>query len=173
MKTQAPQKQTKCGNPPISKVEILAETVAWRSNCKVSGSTEGGSTSDKFRIGGGGSGVIVIVTGKIIFVRGANTAMKINSAIAGDSETGRRNSLLGSGRRWSNFMLLKPGSRVKTFGGKSKMHDMQRRHAPLWSPQSSNNKFILTYSPDGCGLATMLRNTYLNADSPRDQWQTC
>ena len=36
---------------------------------------------------------------KSIFVRGANTAMKINGGIAGDSETGRKHSRLGSGQR--------------------------------------------------------------------------
>ena len=52
------------GNPPISKVKILAETAAWRNNWKVAGITEGGSTPDKCRIGGGSSGVIVSVTGR-------------------------------------------------------------------------------------------------------------
>ena len=55
------------GNPPISKKLILAETADLRNNFKVAWSTEGGSTSDKFRIGGGSRGVIFNVTGRKLF----------------------------------------------------------------------------------------------------------
>ena len=91
-----------------------------------------------------------------IFVRGTNTAMKINAAIAGYSITG----------------VLKPGSRFKKIGSKSKRHVMHRRCAPLCSSQSRNTKLTLTDIPAGCGLGTMLRKTYENADSPTDRWQT-
>ena len=57
----------------------------------MSGSTESGSTSDKCRIVGDSRGVIVSVTGqKIFYMRGVNTAMKMNGTIAGDSTTGRK-----------------------------------------------------------------------------------
>ena len=56
----------------------------------MAGSTEGGNTPDKYSIGGFRSGVIVSVTVQKIFVQVANTAMNINGAIAGDSETGRK-----------------------------------------------------------------------------------
>ena len=85
------------GNPPISKIEILAKTAAWRNNWKVARSTEGGSTPYKCMIGGGSSGVIVIVTGWKIFVKVASTAMKTNAAIAGDSATGQKKF---TARKW-------------------------------------------------------------------------
>ena len=55
------------GNPPISKVESLVDTAALRNNWKVYGSTEGDSTSDKCRIGGGSISFIVSVTGQNLF----------------------------------------------------------------------------------------------------------
>ena len=54
------------------------------------GSTEGGSTPDKYRIGGGSRGIIVSVTVRKIFLQGANTAIKMNGAIVGDSATRRK-----------------------------------------------------------------------------------
>ena len=78
-----------CGHPPISKVEGLSETAAWRENWQMTGSTEVGSTSDKWGISGGSGDINVSVTGQKQIVQGENTAMKMNSAIAGDSATGR------------------------------------------------------------------------------------
>ena len=60
-------------------------------------STEGGITSDKCGIIVDRGGVTVSVTGQIIFVRGSNTQMKMNGAIAGDSET-RQNKC--TSRQW-------------------------------------------------------------------------
>ena len=51
------------------------------------GGTEGGRTSDKFRVSGVSGGVNVSVTGQKLFVQVANTAMKMNDAIAGNSTT--------------------------------------------------------------------------------------
>ena len=48
---------------------------------------------------------------------------------------------------------------------------IQRRCAPLWSPQLRNNRLTLTGSPARCGLATISRNTSGNSDLPTDQWQ--
>ena len=50
----------------------------------MAGSTEGDITSDKCRISGDSSGV------ENLFVRGANTVMKTNGTIEGDSETRRK-----------------------------------------------------------------------------------
>ena len=61
----------------------------------MSRSTEGDNTPDKYRIGGGSSGVIVSVIGQKIFVRGANTAMKTNVAITGDVSTGQKKFTTG------------------------------------------------------------------------------
>ena len=54
------------------------------------GITEGSSTSDKCRISGGSGGFNVSVIDQKLFVWGANTAMKMNGAIAGDSATVRK-----------------------------------------------------------------------------------
>ena len=69
------------------------------------------------------------------------------------------------------FVALKPGSRLKTFGGKSKTLVMQRKCVLLWSRQSSNNKLTLTENSARCGMATMLRKTYGYSDSPTDRWK--
>ena len=61
-------------------------------------STEGGSTPDKCRICSGISGIVVSVTGQKIFVRGANTIMKMNVDIAGDSATGNNKFIA---RQWT------------------------------------------------------------------------
>ena len=71
-----------------------------------------------------------------------------------------------------NFMVLKPGSRFKTFGSKPKRLVIQRSCAPLWSLLSRNNKLMLIDSPDEYGLATMSQKTAGNADAPTDRWQT-
>ena len=64
----------------------------------MAGSTEGGRTPDKFRVGGGSSDVIFGVTGQNLFVGGENTAMKMNGTIAGDSATGQRKF---TARQWA------------------------------------------------------------------------
>ena len=71
-----------------------------------------------------------------------------------------------------DLVVLKPGSRFKTFGDRTKRLVMQRRCTPLWSPKPRNNKLMLTDSPYGCVLATMPRKTSGDVDSPTDQWQT-
>ena len=67
----------------------------------MSGSTKVGNTHDKYRIGSGSSGVIVSVTGRIFFVRGANIAIKMNGAIAGDSATGQKKFMA---RQWAELI---------------------------------------------------------------------
>ena len=49
-----------------------------------------GSNSDKCRIRSGSGSINVSVTGREFFLQGANTVMKINGNIAGDSATGRK-----------------------------------------------------------------------------------
>ena len=49
----------------------------------------GGNKPDKYRIGSGISSLVFSVTGRKLLVQGANTEMKMNSSIAGDSTTGR------------------------------------------------------------------------------------
>ena len=67
----------------------------------MTGITEGGNILDKYRIDGGSSGVIVSFTGRKIFLRGANTAMKMNGALAGDLSTGRRKL---KARQWAELI---------------------------------------------------------------------
>ena len=81
----------------------MSETAAWRDNCKEARSTEGASTSDKCRISIVSSGIDVSVTFQKFFLRGGNTAMKINGAIAGDSETGREKL---TARQWTALILF-------------------------------------------------------------------
>ena len=79
--------------------------------------------------------------------------MKMSSAIAGYSETVQNKF---TARQWAaliRFVVLKTGSRFKTFGRKLKRLVMKRRCAPLWSQKSRNNKLMLKDSPSGCGLA--------------------
>ena len=95
--------------------------------------------------------------------------MKMNGAIAGDSSTGRKKF---TASQWAALIVffVETWKQVQKFGIKSKRLVMQWRCAPLWSPQSRNNKLTSTDSPAGCGLATMLRKTSGNADSPTDRW---
>ena len=159
-------------HPPISKVEDMAETVAWKNNWKVAGGTEGGSTSDKCGIIGGIVRVDFSVTAWNIFVQGTNTAMKMNSAISGYSATGQKKLTTRRCAVLIGFCGVETRKQDKKNGSKLKMLLMQQRCAPLRSPQSSNNNLTLTDSPSGCGLATMLRKTYGNVDSPTDRWKT-
>ena len=53
-------------------------------------STEVGNTPDKYRIDGGITSFIVSVIDRKLFLRGANTAIKMNGAIVGDSATRRK-----------------------------------------------------------------------------------
>ena len=64
----------------------------------MAGSTDSGSISDKCSISGVGSSVNVSVIARIFFVRGSNTAMKMNGDIAGDSATGRNKF---TARKWA------------------------------------------------------------------------
>ena len=62
---------------------------------------------------------------------GGNTAMKINGAIAGDSETGRKKF---TARQWAaliGFCGIEDWKKVQKFGSKSKRLVMQWRCAPL------------------------------------------
>ena len=63
----------------------------------MAGSTEFGNTPDKYRISGCSRGDIISGTGRKLFLRGANTAMKMNSAIAEDSAIGRKKFMA---RQW-------------------------------------------------------------------------
>ena len=65
---------------------------------KVDGSAEDGSTSDKYRIVGVTSGVIISVTDRKLFFVSCKHCNETNGAIAGDSANGQNNF---TARQWS------------------------------------------------------------------------
>ena len=78
---------------------------------QVAESPEGGRTSYKYGISGVSSGVNVSVTVRKIFVRWENTEIKMNGAIAGDSETGRRKFTEGQWAALIGFCGVESGSK--------------------------------------------------------------
>ena len=63
---------------------------------------------------------------EIFFVWVTNTPIKMNSAIAGDSETGQKKFTV---RQWAVLIIfcgVEPGSKFKKIGSKSKRLVMQR-----------------------------------------------
>ena len=124
------------------------------------------------RSGVSAEALLSVSQAEIIFLWGANTSMKINDTIAGDSATGKRKL---TARQWAEligFCGVETQKQAQKIESKSKRLVVQRMCAPLWSPQSMKNKLMFTANPTGCGLATMLRKTSGNADSPTDRWQT-
>ena len=109
---------------------------------------------------------------QICFVRGANTEMKMNGAIAGDSASGQTKFTARQLAALIGYCGVENRKQAQTFESKSKSLVMQQGCAPLWSPQSRNNKLKLTDSPARCGLAMMSRKISENTDSPTDRWQT-
>ena len=135
----------------------------------MAGDTAGESTSEKCAISDGISVINVSVAFQDIFVQGANTAMKTNDSISGNSATGWKKF---TARQWAVlifFLNLKPGSRFKTIVSKNKKArdatevrtimvtaikeqqiDIERQSIQLWFGDDMAEdiwKFRFTYRP--------------------------